>query len=113
TLGSCKSLNWLRMEKNYLNGSIPAGLLNLPELDLMELQNNDLSGNLTPDGIEVSQKLSQRNLSHNRLTGSLPRGIGNFTGLQSIRSSSRCVVYSQVHAHASLTFEVLFSNYRN
>lgn len=81
TLGSCKSLTKLRMGNNYLNGSIPVGLLNLPHLALIELQDNYLTGPLMPEGIKVSQGLSQMVLSNNKLSGPLPRTIGKFSGL--------------------------------
>ncbi|KAF8390831.1 hypothetical protein HHK36_023130 [Tetracentron sinense] len=81
-LGKCDTLSRVRMGQNYLNGSIPNGFLYLPELSLMELQNNYLTGRFTEETSKVPSKLGQLNLSNNRLSGSLPSSIGNFTGLQ-------------------------------
>ncbi|KAF8412612.1 hypothetical protein HHK36_000581 [Tetracentron sinense] len=81
-LGKCVTLSRIRMGQNYLSGSIPNGFLYLPELSLMELQNNYLTGRFTEETSKVSSKLVQLNLSNNRLSGSLPSSIGNFSGLQ-------------------------------
>ncbi|KAF8390868.1 hypothetical protein HHK36_023167 [Tetracentron sinense] len=81
-LGKCVTLSRVRMGQNYLNGSIPNGFLYLPELSLMELQNNYLTGRFTEETSKVPSKFGQLNLSSNRLSGSLPSSIGNFTGLQ-------------------------------
>lgn len=85
TLGSCKSLTRLRLGNNYLNGSIPVGLLSLPHLGLIELYDNYLTGPLMPEGIKVSQGLSQLNLANNMLSGPLPRTIGKLSGLQELK----------------------------
>ena len=56
------------MGHNYLNGSIPKGLLNLPKLEMIELLDNYLSGSL-PTKIAVTSKLGQLNLANNNLSG--------------------------------------------
>ncbi|OVA05722.1 Protein kinase domain [Macleaya cordata] len=83
-LGECSTLLRVRMGQNYLSGSIPNGFLYLPELSLMELQSNYLTGSFSEEqnNLLLPTKLGQLNLSNNRLSGSLPRSIGNFTGLQ-------------------------------
>ncbi|KAF3450118.1 hypothetical protein FNV43_RR06198 [Rhamnella rubrinervis] len=83
-LGQCDTLTRVRMGQNYLSGSIPQGFLYLPGLSLIELQNNYLSGRLVEEATnsKVPSKLGQLNLSNNRLSGSLPSSIGNFSSLQ-------------------------------
>ncbi|KAM1212899.1 hypothetical protein ACFX1X_004464 [Malus domestica] len=81
-LGKCDTLVRVRMGQNYLTGSIPPGFLYLPELSLVELQNNYLTGQLLQERSKQPSKLSQLNLSSNRLSGHLPASIGNFSSLQ-------------------------------
>ncbi|KAL5577929.1 hypothetical protein UlMin_019628 [Ulmus minor] len=81
-LGQCNELVRVRLGQNYLSGSLPLGFLYLPELSLLELQNNYLTGQLQQETTKVPSKLSQLNLSNNRLSGSLPTSIGNFSSLQ-------------------------------
>ncbi|CAH9081684.1 unnamed protein product [Cuscuta epithymum] len=83
-LGSCLSLVRVRLGDNFLNGSIPDGFLYLPELNLVELQNNMLSGNWSENRDSSSKPgfLTRLNLSNNKLSGSLPLSLSNFTSLQ-------------------------------
>ncbi|KAK3037703.1 hypothetical protein RJ639_031074 [Escallonia herrerae] len=83
-LGTCSSLVRVRLGDNYLNGSIPNGFIYLPQLNLVELQNNYLSGTLSENGNVSSRpaKLGQMNLSNNKLFGSLPYSLSNFSSLQ-------------------------------
>ncbi|KAI5332423.1 hypothetical protein L3X38_022552 [Prunus dulcis] len=83
-LGKCDTLVRVRMGQNYLTGSIPQGFLYLPELSLVELQNNYLTGQLLEEASKVPSKLSQLNLSSNRLSGPLPTSIGKFSSLQNL-----------------------------
>ncbi|GLT67248.1 hypothetical protein SLA2020_395690 [Shorea laevis] len=87
-LGKCQTLSRVRMGQNYLTGSLPEGFLYLPELTLMELQNNYLSGRIPEDTSKLPSKLGQLNLSNNRLSGSLPASICNFSSLQILLLSS-------------------------
>ncbi|KAK6128564.1 hypothetical protein DH2020_037708 [Rehmannia glutinosa] len=84
SLGQCDSLSRVRMGENYLNGSIPRGLLRLPKLTQVELQDNLLSGAF-PETDGLSTTLGQISLSNNHLTGPLPPSIGNFAaGVQKL-----------------------------
>ncbi|RZC46829.1 hypothetical protein C5167_039778 [Papaver somniferum] len=88
-LGECLTLKRVRLGQNYLTGSIPDGFLYLPMLILVELQSNYLTGSISEEHNKVSSptELDQLNLSNNRLSGSLPRSIGNFTGLKILQLS--------------------------
>ncbi|ONK79275.1 uncharacterized protein A4U43_C01F4720 [Asparagus officinalis] len=83
-LGICSTLLRVRMGQNYLTGSIPRGFLYLPELELLELQNNYITGAIAEETARRPEKLSQLNLSNNRLFGPIPKSIGNFSALQSL-----------------------------
>nr|AHJ14779.1 CLAVATA1 [Rhododendron ovatum] len=80
-LGKCDTLSRVRIGQNYLSGSIPNGFLYLPQLSLVELQNNYLTGQLEQQRSKLPMKLGQLNLANNRLSGSLPASIGNFSSL--------------------------------
>ncbi|XAR52857.1 Non-specific serine/threonine protein kinase [Bertholletia excelsa] len=81
-LGKCDTLSRVRLGQNYLSGKIPNGFLYLPELSLMELQNNYLTGPFEEDISKVPSQLGQLNLSNNRLSGSIPASVGNFSSLK-------------------------------
>ncbi|PSS11065.1 Leucine-rich repeat receptor-like serine/threonine-protein kinase [Actinidia chinensis var. chinensis] len=80
-LGKCETLSRVRLGQNYFSGSIPIGFLYLPQLSLVELQNNYLTGLFEEERSKLPLKLGQLNLSNNRLSGSLPSSIGNFSSL--------------------------------
>ncbi|URE19667.1 Receptor protein kinase CLAVATA1 [Musa troglodytarum] len=85
TLGRCESLSRIRMGDNYLNGSIPDGLFSLPMLSQIELQDNLLTGGFLDTGAAaISPDLGEINLSNNRLSGSIPPSIGNYSGVQKL-----------------------------
>ncbi|KAF2320047.1 hypothetical protein GH714_022516 [Hevea brasiliensis] len=89
-LGTCYSLTRVRLGQNYLNGSIPNGFIYLPRLNLVELQNNVLSGNLSeneqplwfsPPEISNIHILNYLNLSRNHLNQTIPKSIGSMKSL--------------------------------
>ncbi|XP_020591133.1 leucine-rich repeat receptor-like serine/threonine-protein kinase BAM1 [Phalaenopsis equestris] len=85
SLGRCLSLSRIRMGENYLNGSIPNGLFGLPNLAQVELQDNLLTGVFPEtESFHISPILGQISISNNRLSGPLPRSIGNFSGIQKL-----------------------------
>ncbi|MBA0707125.1 hypothetical protein Golax_019201 [Gossypium laxum] len=72
------------MGENYLNGSIPKGLLGLPQLTQVELQDNYLTGEFPVTDSSISVNLGQISLSNNQLSGALPASVGNFSGVQKL-----------------------------
>ncbi|KAL3726303.1 hypothetical protein ACJRO7_031227 [Eucalyptus globulus] len=84
SLGECRSLSRIRMGENFLNGSIPKGLFGLPMLSQVELQDNYLEGEFPVTDGSVAVSLGQISLSNNRLSGSLPPSIGDFSGVQKL-----------------------------
>ncbi|KAI6671398.1 hypothetical protein NL676_006283 [Syzygium grande] len=65
SIGNMATLTTLVISNNYLSGKIPRFWSNLPFLYILDMSNNSLS-----------------DLSHNRLSGSIPPCIGNLTGLK-------------------------------
>uniref|UniRef100_A0A7C9AC66 non-specific serine/threonine protein kinase n=1 Tax=Opuntia streptacantha TaxID=393608 RepID=A0A7C9AC66_OPUST len=72
------------MGENFLNGSIPKGLLGLPKLTQVELQNNLLTGGFPETHDSIAVNLGQISLFNNQLTGPIPPTIGNFSGVQKL-----------------------------
>ncbi|XXG66404.1 hypothetical protein AAC387_Pa05g3891 [Persea americana] len=77
-------LKQLRLERNHVRGSIPAGIDRLADLTLLCMEENTLTGTI-PTGIGKLYKLGSLDLSGNRLTGQVPSSIGNLTQLTSLR----------------------------
>ncbi|PRQ49179.1 putative transferase [Rosa chinensis] len=79
-LGRCKSLVKMRLMKNTLNGTIPAGIFSLPDVNIIELADNYLSGELP---MQMSGAwLETLTLSNNQISGRIPSAIGNLPHLQ-------------------------------
>ncbi|KAL8049699.1 hypothetical protein ABFX02_06G036200 [Erythranthe guttata] len=88
-IGNCTALATLDLAKNNLNGSIPEELADLPQLQCLVLSYNNLSGNIPPKSPKYFQQVSVipdssyvqhhgiYDLSHNRLSGSIPQELGN------------------------------------
>ncbi|RWW61902.1 hypothetical protein BHE74_00030994 [Ensete ventricosum] len=85
TLGRCESLGRIRMGQNYLNASIPDALFSLPKLSQIELEDNLLAGWFPDTGnAAISPDLGLINLSNNRLSGPLPPSIGKYSRVQKL-----------------------------
>ena len=70
----------LDLTRNGLNGSIPAELANLTELENLLLGNNRLSGAIPPQLGELGA-LATLDLRTNRLSGAIPPELGDLTRL--------------------------------
>ncbi|KAH7570477.1 hypothetical protein JRO89_XS05G0112300 [Xanthoceras sorbifolium] len=78
------TLSLLRLKKCELSGSIskvPWG--NLPDLFLLDLSSNKLSGNV-PDSLGYLGNLRSLNLRDNSIVGPLPTSIGNLSRLEDL-----------------------------
>ncbi len=79
-VGSLTNLTYLNLSHNRLTGSIPASLrtdcvsAGLLYLQVLDLSNNNLSGFIHPN-LGSLCNLTDLNLSHNRLTGSIPASL--------------------------------------
>uniref|UniRef100_O65440-2 Isoform 2 of Leucine-rich repeat receptor-like serine/threonine-protein kinase BAM3 n=1 Tax=Arabidopsis thaliana TaxID=3702 RepID=O65440-2 len=83
-LGQCEPLWRFRLGQNFLTSKLPKGLIYLPNLSLLELQNNFLTGEIPEEEAGNAQfsSLTQINLSNNRLSGPIPGSIRNLRSLQ-------------------------------
>jgi len=83
SLNSLVNLQRLSMADNQLSGAIPASLGDLEELTFIDLSNNQLSESL-PDALANLVKLTWLNLGDNQLTGSINSDIGNLVELYAL-----------------------------
>nr|TKW37266.1 hypothetical protein SEVIR_1G036307v2 [Setaria viridis] len=73
SIGNLKKLNALSISNNNLSGSIPVTFGNLSALSRLGLDGNSLSGGI-PSSLSRCP-LQDLNLSHNRLTGPIPKEL--------------------------------------
>ena len=81
--GTPARVGWLYLRARGLDGSIPAELGNLPNLEWLLLESNQLSGEIPPELGNLSNLESLR-LGSNQLTGEIPPELGNLSSLQSL-----------------------------
>ncbi|KAI6698255.1 hypothetical protein NL676_018374 [Syzygium grande] len=70
----------LRLDQNLVHGSIPFGVGNLVNLELLSLSENELTGNI-PLSIGALYNLQVLWLSHNNISGIIPFTLGNASSL--------------------------------
>ncbi|KAJ0267011.1 Leucine-rich repeat receptor-like serine/threonine-protein kinase RGI4 [Hirschfeldia incana] len=75
-----KSLTSLRLTSVNLTGLIPKELGDLPELEVLDLADNSLSGEIPIEIFKV-KKLKTLSLNTNNLEGAIPSELGNLTNL--------------------------------
>ncbi|GLU08670.1 hypothetical protein SLE2022_255690 [Rubroshorea leprosula] len=81
SLRNCRRICTLDFEDNELDGNIPAWLgHNLPNVRILILGSNKLRGPI-PNEICALTFLQVLDLSHNNISGSLPRCISNFSSM--------------------------------
>lgn len=75
------NLELLNMSSNFFTGAIPTHLHNLMNLQVLALDNNALSGDLTNTSITSFKPLRSLSLAHNHFTGVIP----DMEGLRSLK----------------------------
>jgi hypothetical protein len=80
-LGNLPNLEVVKLDHNELTGALPASLANLGNLDTLSVWDNALSGPL-PAWLGTMTGLSYLSLSDNQFTGTIPAALGNLTNLQ-------------------------------
>ena len=80
-LGNLANLQQLNLRLNQLNGPIPSELGNLSNLEELDLGQNQLIGFIPPELSNLS-KLWDLFFYSNQLTGSIPPELGNLTNLR-------------------------------
>ncbi|CAD6260898.1 unnamed protein product [Miscanthus lutarioriparius] len=78
-VSNLQNLNELDLSWNKLVGEIPAALGKCRQLQILQMDNNNLSGNISSLGSLTS--LNILNLSHNNLSGFIPVELGNMSSL--------------------------------
>eukprot|EP00550_Attheya_septentrionalis_P009178 CAMPEP_0198287064 /NCGR_PEP_ID=MMETSP1449-20131203/5994_1 /TAXON_ID=420275 /ORGANISM="Attheya septentrionalis, Strain CCMP2084" /LENGTH=612 /DNA_ID=CAMNT_0043984959 /DNA_START=184 /DNA_END=2025 /DNA_ORIENTATION=- len=82
--GKLTNLELIDIEENSLSGNLfPPELFNLKKLQRLRASFNDFVGTI-PNGISAWTSLSQFWFAVNKLTGTLPTALGTMTSLQSI-----------------------------
>ncbi|KAL5699414.1 non-specific serine/threonine protein kinase [Ranunculus cassubicifolius] len=81
------SFRFLYAGSNQIYGSIPVGIINLVNLQLIELHANQLTGNI-PALVGKLDKLVKVTLHENTLSGVIPGSIGNLTQLTFLQLGS-------------------------
>ncbi|TKW37274.1 hypothetical protein SEVIR_1G036500v4 [Setaria viridis] len=80
TLGNLTKLTRLRLSTNMISEVIPSSLSNCP-LEAIDLSHNNLSGLLPRELLSMSTLSATMDLSHNSLSGTLPSELGNLKNL--------------------------------
>ncbi|CAA2965520.1 probable LRR receptor-like serine/threonine-protein kinase At3g47570 isoform X2 [Olea europaea var. sylvestris] len=83
-LGNLDNLKELDMGSNFLNGSIPASIFNISSLQHIDFERCNLSGNLDPNSIANSSKLTTIMLSFNDFNGPIPNFQGKLRFLEKL-----------------------------
>lgn len=76
TLGKLSGVKIISLRSNRFNGDLPSDITNLPSLQYLYLQHNNLSGDLP---VSFSPQLNVLDLSFNSFTGNIPNTIQNLT----------------------------------
>lgn len=67
-------LRYINVADNNIHGSFPQGLAYYPLLEVVDLSNNQLTGNIGPKGnVDAFQSLKSLKVSNNMLEGALPQ----------------------------------------
>ena len=83
-LGNLTNLQILRVHWNSLSGALPAELGNLANLQILDLWDNQLTGAI-PAELGNLTSLLYMDLSYNDFSGAIPAGLGNLANLQTLK----------------------------
>jgi Leucine-rich repeat (LRR) protein len=86
SLGQLASLQYLKLDTNKISGSIPVELGNLSALQQLYLGGNQLNGSI-PEELANLTNLIWLNLSDNLLTGAIPSGLDQLDQLEYLQLS--------------------------
>ncbi|KAL4621035.1 hypothetical protein ACB092_06G199000 [Castanea dentata] len=82
SLGNCPNLQILNISQNNLSGFIPPQLIGLSSLSiLLDLSHNSFTGKL-PFEVSNLKNINQLDISENNLSGEIPSSIGNCLSLE-------------------------------
>ena len=80
-IGLTTQLEFLRLSKNQIQGTVPSELFVLPVLGILDLHMNELVGSL-PENLGTEQDMVLLDISYNMLTGTIPDGFCNLSLLR-------------------------------
>ena len=83
SIGNLSNLQVLKFSNNQLSGAVPTTIGNLFNLRELDFRSNNLSGNI-PLEIAAMTNLRTLDFSNNQLSGTIPRTIGGMEKLQNI-----------------------------
>ncbi|CAO2187326.1 unnamed protein product [Urochloa humidicola] len=88
---SLHNLSEIYLSKNSISGEIPGCLFSHPSLKILDLSQNNLTGNflLYPN---ISSSLMEIDVSFNKLQGPLPKLLSKFIGLKQLDLSSNNLI---------------------
>ncbi|XP_048133483.1 putative receptor-like protein kinase At3g47110 [Rhodamnia argentea] len=86
-MGFLKSLTYLDLSDNDLDGNLPSSIGGLERLQRLYLDNNHLEGPILDEICNLTS-LGELMLRQNRISGSIPNCIGNLSSLQKFLVSS-------------------------
>ncbi|MBA0727661.1 hypothetical protein Golax_000630 [Gossypium laxum] len=84
----CRSLKFLDVSKNQIEGIVPQSFRDLKSLVLLDLSGNKLRG-LVPKGLYQLKNLKHLSLGSNNLSGAIPSSFGQFRSLEVSELSSK------------------------
>ncbi|KAJ3692016.1 hypothetical protein LUZ60_012366 [Juncus effusus] len=92
-IGNLVNLTYLDMSNNLLVGVIPVGIGNLLILQTLDLSENSISGEI-PSSIKNLTKMNRLYLSSNNLEGTIPESFGNMLNLELMNLSNNKLIGS-------------------
>ncbi|GKV51209.1 hypothetical protein SLEP1_g57878 [Rubroshorea leprosula] len=85
SLGNCSRLEYLYMDNNFFLGNIPEQIFSLSHVIELDLSWNSFTGQLAIDlAVGKMTNIVQLNVSHNRLSGGIPRTLGDCLMLEGL-----------------------------
>ncbi|CAA6655986.1 unnamed protein product [Spirodela intermedia] len=110
-----KKLTLLHLFRNHLNGRIPPFIANLPNLEVLQVWENNFTLEL-PEGLGRNRRLKKLDVATNRLTGLIPRSLcdgGNLETLILMENGFFGPIPEELGACKSLTRVRLAKNFLN
>ncbi|KAG7971980.1 hypothetical protein I3843_07G162000 [Carya illinoinensis] len=111
-IGFLSKLKHLDLSNNILTREFPPSLTNLPQLELLDISSNQITGYI-PHEIGALSKLKYIDLSNNNLTGEFPPSLTNLTQLEWLDISSNQItgyIPHEIGALSKLIYLSLSSN---
>ncbi|CAJ2646891.1 unnamed protein product [Trifolium pratense] len=113
SIGNCQKLQYLKLSQNKFRGTIPLEVFNLFSLtNLLDLSHNSLSGSL-PKEVGMLKNIDWLDVSENHLSGNIPETIGECVSLEYLNlqgNSFNGTIPSSLASHKGLRYLDLSRN---